>query len=125
VRIITGTKAEDWIEDADMLAIRVDLPREAPCEGIGGLSKSSDVAFVSALPAPNVSAIIRKAEAVQVAARLAAERVRKRLALLVRKSAPSAGAARLGNARHAIAARATRGSRGNAIRLAARERSSS
>jgi hypothetical protein len=121
VRIITGTKAEDWIEDADMLAIRVDLPREAPCEGVGGLSKSNEVAFVSALPAPNITEIIRKAEAVQVAARLAADRVRKRLALLVRKSTPSAGAPRLGKARHALVARAVaRGSKRHAIRIASR-----
>lgn len=29
VRIITGTRGEDWIEDSDMLAIRADLPRGA------------------------------------------------------------------------------------------------
>ncbi|MGY4316564.1 lytic transglycosylase domain-containing protein [Bradyrhizobium sp. JR3.5] len=33
VRIITGTKAEDWIANVDTLAIRIDLPSEAPCEG--------------------------------------------------------------------------------------------
>jgi hypothetical protein len=126
VRIITGTKAEDWIEDADMLAIRVELPREAPCEGVGGLSKSNEVAFVSALPAANVTEIIRKAEAAQVTARLAADRVRKCLALLVRKSAPTAGAMRLGKSRHTIIARATvRGTKRRAIRMASRERSSS
>lgn len=123
VRIITGTKAEDWIDEADMLAIRVDLPREAPCEGIGGLSKAKDVAFVSSAPAPSVTAIIRKAEAEQVAARLAADRGRKRLALLLRKGAPAAGAARPGK-RHAIAARAGKGTRGRAIRVASRERPS-
>src|SRR6185437_12781281 len=63
VRIITGTKAEDWIEDVDTLAIRADLPRDAPCDGVGGLSKSKDVTFVRALPAPGVTMIIRKAEA--------------------------------------------------------------
>ncbi len=124
VRIITGTKPEDWIEDADLLAIRVDLPSDAPCEGTGGLSKSRDVAFVSASPAPAIATIIRKAEAAELAARIAVNRTRKRLALLLRKSAPSAGATRLGKARHAIAARATKGVRGHAIRLAARERSS-
>lgn len=123
VRIITGTKAEDWIDEADMLAIRVDLPREAPCEGIGGLSKTKDIAFVSSAPAPSVTAIIRKAEAAQVAARLAADRGRKRLALLLRKGAPSASAARSGK-RHAIAARAGRSTRGRAIRVASRERPS-
>jgi hypothetical protein len=126
VRIITGTKAEDWIEDADLIAIRVDLPREAPCEGIGGLSKSNEVAFVPASQAPNVTAIIRKAEVAQVAARLAADRVRNRLALLLKKSPPSAGATRLGKSRHTIVARAaTKGSKARPIRLASRSRSSS
>jgi hypothetical protein len=124
VRIITGTKAEDWIEDIDMLAIRIDLPSEAPCEGIGGLTKSKDVVFVDASPAPVVTTMIRKAEAAQLEARLAAGRVRKRLALLIKKSTP--GAVRLGKARHAIVAHAKlRGAKGRAVRVAARERSSS
>jgi hypothetical protein len=123
VRIITGTKAEDWIEDADMLAIRIDLPREAPCEGIGGLSKSSNIAFVDASPAPVVTTIIRKAEAAQLEARLATDRARKRLALLIKKSTP--GAVRLGKARRVIVAHAkSRGAKGRAIRVALRERSS-
>jgi hypothetical protein len=84
VRIITGTKAEDWIEDTDRLAIRVDLPREAPCEGIGGLSKSREIALVPALPAAGVTEIIRKAEAAELAARAAASRARKRLANLLK-----------------------------------------
>ncbi|WGS23120.1 MULTISPECIES: lytic transglycosylase domain-containing protein [unclassified Bradyrhizobium] len=123
VRIITGTRAEDWIEDADRLAIRIDLPREAPCEGIGGLSKSKDVTFVSALAAPGVTTIIRKAEAAEQAARLAAGRARKRLAILLKKTTP--GAARLGKVRHVVAHAKTRSAKGRAIRLASRERSSS
>jgi Transglycosylase SLT domain len=125
VQIITGTRAEDWIEDADMLAIRVDLPSEAPCEGVGGLSKAKEVAFVSALPAASVAALIRKAEAVEAAAKPATQRVRKRLALLLKKRTPSAGAARLGKARSMIAARAAKGAKARAIRLASRDRSSS
>ena len=125
VRIITGTRAEDWIEDADMLAIRVDLPSEAPCEGVGGLSKAKEVAFVSALPAASVAALIRKAEAVEAAAKPATQRVRKRLALLLKKRTPSAGASRLGKARSMIAARAAKGAKARAIRLASRDRSSS
>lgn len=50
VRIITGTRAEDWTERSEALAIRIDLPREAPCEGIGSLSKTKDVAWVSGEP---------------------------------------------------------------------------
>ena len=125
VRIITGTKAEDWIADADMLAIRVDLPREAPCEGVGGLSKAKEVAFVSASPAASVTALIQKAEAAEAAAKVAAQRVRKRIALLLKKRTPSAGVARLGKARSMIAARAAKGAKARAIRVASRERSSS
>jgi hypothetical protein len=125
VRIITGTNAEDWIDDADLLAIRVDLPQEAPCEGVGGLSKARDIVFVSSAPAPSVTTIIRKAEAAQMAARPTVDRGRKRLALLLRKNAPSAGAVRLGK-RHTIAARtAGKSTKGRIVRIASRERSSS
>jgi hypothetical protein len=116
VRIITGTKAEDWIEDGDMLAIRVDLPRKAPCEGIGGLSKTKDIAFVSSIPAASVTALIRKAEAVQLATRQMANRARRRLALVLKKS----------KARNVIAARAAgKSAKSRAIRVASRARSSS
>lgn len=125
VHIITGTKAEDWIEDADMLAIRVDLPSEAPCEGVGGLSKTKEVAFVSASPAASVTALIQKAQAAEATAKLAAHRVRKRLALVHKKSAPSAGATRLSKARNMIAARAARSAKARRVRIASRERSSS
>lgn len=125
VRIITGTKAEDWIEHADTLAIRIDLPSEAPCEGVGGLSRSKDVAFVSASPASAVTMIIRKAEAAQQAARSVAGRVRKRLALVLvlRKSSP--GAARLGRTRPAIVAARAKPAKGRAVHVASRARSSS
>jgi hypothetical protein len=114
VRIITGTKAEDWIERSDTLAIRIDLPREAPCEGVGSLSKSKDVAWVSANLTPSAATIIRKAE--QLAARLAANRARKHLVALLHKH----GAAH-GKAHSMIAARA-KGAKGRAIRLASSER---
>ena len=117
VRIITGTKAEDWIERSDALAIRIDLPREAPCEGVGSLSKSKDVAWVPVNLTPSTATIIRKAE--QLAARLAANRARKHLVFLLRKN----GAAH-GKARSMIAARAAKGAKVRAIRVAARERSS-
>jgi hypothetical protein len=80
VRTITGTKAEDRIKHADTFAIRIDLPSEAPCEGIGGLSKTKDVAFVAASPASAVTTIIRKAEAAREAAKSVAGRARRRLA---------------------------------------------
>ena len=116
VRIITGTKAEDWTERSDALAIRIDLPREAPCEGVGSLSKSKDVAWVPVNLTPSTTTIIRKAE--QLAARLAANRARKHFVSLLRKN----GAAH-GKARNMIAARA-KGAKVHVIRVAARERSS-
>ncbi|MBR0837567.1 lytic transglycosylase domain-containing protein [Bradyrhizobium manausense] len=114
VRIITGTKAEDWIERSQALAIRIDLPREAPCEGVGSLSKSRDVAWVPVNLTPSTATIIRKAE--QLAARLAANRARKHLVSLLRKNGTTHG-----EARSMIAARA-KGAKAHAIRVAARER---
>lgn len=124
VRIITGTKAEDWIEDADTLAIRADLPRGAPCEGVGGLSASKDVTFVRGLPAQGVIMTVRKARAEVLAARASASRARRRLALLIGKK--TAAAARHGTLRQASVVHArARLAKGRTIRLALRERSSS
>lgn len=116
VRIITGTRAEDWTARAEALAIRIDLPREAPCEGIGSLSKSRDVAWVPVNLTPSVSSIIRKAE--QLAAHLTANRARRRLASLIHKTTH-------GKARSMIAARAAgKSAKARAVRLAASERTS-
>ncbi|MBR0849180.1 lytic transglycosylase domain-containing protein [Bradyrhizobium diazoefficiens] len=112
VRIITGTRAEDWTERSEALAIHIELPREAPCEGIGNLSKTKDVAWVPVNLAPAVTTLIRKAE--QVAARLAASRARTRLASSIRKATH-------GKARSMIAARAAKGAKGR-IRVASSER---
>jgi hypothetical protein len=114
VRIITGTTAEDWTARADALAIRIDLPREAPCEGIGSLSKTKDIAWVPVNLTPAAANIIRKAE--QLAARLTANRARKRLAALIRKTTH-------GKARSMIAARAAgKSAKARAIRVASSER---
>lgn len=122
VRIITGTKAEDWIERSEALAIRIDLPREAPCEGIGSLSKAKDVAWVPVNLTPSVTTIMRKAE--QLAARLSASRARKRFASLLRKNASAQGSGH-GKARSMIVARAAgKSAKVRAIRLASRERPS-
>lgn len=122
VRIITGTKAEDWIERSEALAIRIDLPREAPCEGIGSLSKAKDVAWVPVNLTPSVTTIMRKAE--QLAARLSASRARKRFASLLRKNASAHGSGH-GKARSMIVARAAgKSAKVRAIRLASRERPS-
>lgn len=116
VRIITGTKAEDWIERSEALAIRIDLPREAPCEGVGSLSKAKDVAWVPVNLTPSAIAFIRKAE--QLAARLTTSRARKRLASLIWKTTH-------GKARSMIAARAAgKSAKARAVRFASRERPS-
>jgi hypothetical protein len=124
VRIITGTKAEDWIEDAGTLAIRADLPRDAPCDGVGGLSKSKDVTFVHAAPAPAVAMIIHKAEAEaeQRAAKASSARARRRLALQLEKSAR--GTTRPGRLHQLTVAHSRAKLRGHSIRVALRERSS-
>jgi hypothetical protein len=117
VRIITGTKAEDWTERTEALAIRIDLPREAPCEGIGSLSKTKDVAWVPVNLTPSAATIIRKAE--ELAARLNTSRARKRIATLLRKNASTHP-----KRRSMIEARAAgKSAKPRAIRLAARERS--
>lgn len=120
VRSITGTKAEDWIERSEALAIRIDLPREAPCKGVGSLSKTKDVAWVPVNLTRAVTTIIQKAEAAQVAARQTASRARKRFASLLKKTTSAHG-----KGRGMIAARATKGAKARAIRVASRERSSS
>ncbi|MFK4509217.1 lytic transglycosylase domain-containing protein [Bradyrhizobium daqingense] len=118
VRIITGTKAEDWTERAEALAIRIDLPREAPCEGIGSLSKAKDVAWVPVNLTPSVATIIRKSD--QLAARQTTSAARKRFASLLRKNATASG-----KARNMIAARAAgKSAKARAVRLASRERPS-
>ena len=115
VRIITGTKAEDWTERSVALAIRIDLPREAPCEGVGNLSKTKDVAWVPVNLAPAVTTIIRNAEAAIT------NRARKRFASLLRKNASARG-----KARSMMATRATgKNARARAIHVASRERSAS
>ena len=120
VRIITGTNPEDWTEDAGMLAIRADLPREAPCGGVGGLSTSRDFTFVRALPAPAITMIIRKAEDAERTAR--SGRARNRLARHLARSKP--GATRLVMLHRVIVGHTkARLTKGRAVRLALRERS--
>jgi hypothetical protein len=109
VRIITGTRAEDWTARSAALAIRIDLPRGAPCEGIGSLSKARDVALVPVNLTATVSGMIRKGE-------LAAHRARLRLAASLR-SRNSTNA----RARGMIETRAAKGPKSRAIRLASQE----
>jgi Transglycosylase SLT domain len=89
VRIITGNNAENWLEESSTLALHLELPRGAPCEGVGGLSRAKEVATIPVELAPSTSDAIRKAEAEArraIAARLeAAAKAKTRLALLAKK----------------------------------------
>jgi transglycosylase-like protein with SLT domain len=89
VRIITGNNAENWLEESSTLSLHLELPRGAPCEGVGGLSKAKEVATIPVELAPSISDAIRKAEAEArraIAAKLeAAAKAKTRLALLVKK----------------------------------------
>jgi hypothetical protein len=68
VRIITGNAAENWTDESRTISLQLELPREAPCEGVGGLSKAKEVASIPVALAPSISDMIRKAEAQRIAA---------------------------------------------------------
>jgi hypothetical protein len=61
VRIITGSAAEDWLEEDNTVSMRVELPQEAPCEGVGGLSKAKWFAAIPVDLASSISDTIKKA----------------------------------------------------------------
>jgi len=62
VRRITGTPAENWVEEAKTVSLRLELPGDAPCEGVGGLSRTNELAAVPVALAPSISDICRKAK---------------------------------------------------------------
>ena len=64
VKIITGHKAEAWTDEENTVDMPTDLPRKAPCEGVGGLSRQDQVAAVNVDLTPAASALVRKAETV-------------------------------------------------------------
>jgi Transglycosylase SLT domain len=101
VRIITGSPAENWTEESRTVSLHLELPRGAPCEGVGGLSKSMDVAAIPVVLAPSISDVIRKAVAAtnsEAAAREAA-----RIALLQKRSKTSVKLAHIRGARKILA----------------------
>ena len=63
VRRITGTPAENWVEEAKTVSLRMELPGDAPCEGVGGLSRTNELAAVPVALTPSISDICRKAKA--------------------------------------------------------------
>ena len=62
VQIITGHKAEAWIDEESTVYMPTDLPQKAPCEGVGGLSRQDQTAAVNVDLTPSASAMLRKAE---------------------------------------------------------------
>lgn len=80
VRTITGSPAETWTAEAKTASLNQGLPREAPCEGIGGLSRSKEIAAIPVALTPAISGIIRKAR-IEAALAAAAAKERLRLAL--------------------------------------------
>jgi hypothetical protein len=93
VRIVTGNNAENWLEESKTLSLHLELPRGAPCEGVGGLSRAKEAAAIPVALAPSISDAIRKAEAEArqaTAAKLeAAARAKSRLLLSAKKKSPN------------------------------------
>jgi len=61
VRIITGNAAENWLQEYKIVWMPLELPRDAPCEGVGGLSKSKEVVAVPVALASSISDTIENA----------------------------------------------------------------
>ena len=92
VRIITGNAAENWLQEYKIVSMQSELPRDAPCEGVGGLSKAKEVAAVPVALASSISDTIKNAarEApVEVrcvtAAAVEAAKTKTRVAVLLKK----------------------------------------
>jgi hypothetical protein len=61
VRIIAGNAAENWLQESKIVAMQSALPRDAPCEGVGGLSKVKEVAAVPVALASSINDAIKNA----------------------------------------------------------------
>ncbi len=123
VKIITGNKADDWTTESKMISVPTELPRQAPCEGVGGLSKSKhgQVSEISVTLTPSVSQMVRKAEADDAHARLNALRVALKRVILARARIQSKIAgANSRNMKVALAAHSHKasGARKSLVRLA-------
>lgn len=117
VKIITGHKAEAWIDEDSTIYMPTDLPQKAPCEGVGGLSRTEQIAAVDVDLTPAASALLRKAEVAE------AEQKRKAAArkLRVASSAAARSGARSRKAngrRVVVAAKSTRKQNKQAMRMA-------
>ncbi|WFU17605.1 lytic transglycosylase domain-containing protein [Bradyrhizobium sp. CB3481] len=118
VKIITGHKAEAWIDEESTVYMPTDLPQKAPCEGVGGLSRNEQIAAVNVDLTPSASALMRKGETeVAEATKNAIARKLRVAASTVAKRASTA--ARKANGRIQLAAKAARKSgKQSLVRLA-------
>jgi len=96
VNRITGNPAESWLRETTTVGLIQHLPREAPCEGIGGLSRESAPVATPVALAPDLRTLLQKTRAAEARAQATA-RAHRRLA--------KRGATRLA---HAHKPRATR-----------------
>ena len=118
VKIITGHKAEAWIDEESTVYMPTDLPQKAPCEGVGGLSRNEQIAAVNVDLTPSATALMRKGETE------AAEATKNAIARKLRVAASAvakraSAAARKANGRIQFAAKAARkGGKQSVIRLA-------
>ncbi|MBR1219100.1 lytic transglycosylase domain-containing protein [Bradyrhizobium sp. U87765 SZCCT0131] len=81
VHRITGNAAENWLREAKTIGLVQHLPREAPCEGIGGLSRGRPPVEVAVALAPDVRDSLQQArrEAARAARAQAAKQAHRRL----------------------------------------------
>lgn len=96
VRKVTGNIAEKWTAEKQTVALQVELPREAPCEGVGGLSRDKEAETTKVSLTPSISGIIHKAAE---EARAAAAAAKERLRIVLLKSKSKVKATRLAAAK--------------------------
>jgi hypothetical protein len=77
---ITGNAAEAWTAEARRISVPGELPRQAPCEGVGGLSRARQLLAMSVGLAPEIRTILDKVRLAEQAARKRAAEARLRLA---------------------------------------------
>lgn len=90
VKIITGHGAEAWTDEENTVFMPIDLPQKAPCEGVGGLSRTEQLRAVNVDLTPSASALLRKAGVEVAEARTA---VVRKLRVAASSAAKRAGAA--------------------------------
>jgi hypothetical protein len=62
VRKVTGNPAEDWIAPSRTVSMALQLPKQAPCEGVAGLSRAKSTALIPVSLSAEASDLVRKAE---------------------------------------------------------------